>query len=92
MNNIIMSNRGKIGRISSVTHNDIVHERLIELAMEGHRFFDLIRWNLGDEYLNHTTVDGYEVIFEEGKHEFFPIPDEEVIQTGGSVEQYPAWQ
>ncbi len=78
--------------LGSVTHDNIVHERLIELAMEGHRFFDLIRWNLGDEYLNHTTVDGYEVVFEEGKHEFFPIPDEEVSQTGGLVEQYPAWQ
>jgi len=79
--------------LASVTHDDLVHERLIELAMEGHRFFDLIRWNLAGVYLtNHVCADGSVVNFEEGKHEFFPIPDEEVIQSGGLVEQYPKWQ
>jgi len=48
-------------------------ERNFELAMEGHRFFDLVR--TGQAAAN---IDG----FVTGKHELFPIPQQEVDISG----------
>lgn len=62
----------------------IRHERRVELAMEGHRWFDLCRWGIAKE-----TMDAYKAgetedarnemaTFIEGKHELFPIPSKEI--------------
>lgn len=61
------------------------HERRVELAMEGHRFFDLTRWGIAAETLNAfgQTAEVQAVYgdilqpFREGVHEIFPIPAEE---------------
>lgn len=74
----------------TVTLEDIVHERRVELNLEGHRFTDLVRWNLATEYLNHETADGYEVVFESPKHDFIPLPQRE-IDVNNNLEQYPGW-
>ena len=69
----------------------IRHERRVELAMEGHRWFDLVRWygeNGLDTYMN-DRANGYPSTesdeakaqmgtFIAGKHEIFPIPSEEI--------------
>lgn len=34
------------------------HERMIELAFEGHRFWDLRRWNLAKKVLDNTNMTG----------------------------------
>lgn len=41
------------------------HERMIELAFEGHRFQDLRRWNLATEKLNGTQMEGVKPIKED---------------------------
>jgi len=61
------------------------HERRVELAMEGHRWFDICRWGIAkqimDAYKASETEEarGHMSTFVEGKHEWFPIPHEEVL-------------
>jgi hypothetical protein len=81
--------------LSAVSFEDIVHERRLELSMESSRFFDLVRWNLAEKYINGITLaamgDGFTINFVKGKHEFFPIPEQELQKATGLV-QYEAWQ
>ena len=51
----------------------IWEERKFELSMEGHRFFDLVRTGQAP-----TKITG----FVEGKHEVFPIPQQEIDISG----------
>jgi starch-binding outer membrane protein, SusD/RagB family len=66
----------------------IRHERRVELAMEGHRWFDLCRWGIAketmDAYLQGETAEAQaeSATFEKGKHELFPIPSQEIDITG----------
>ncbi len=81
--------------LTAISFEDIVHERRLEFAMESSRFFDLVRWGLAEKYINGITLasmgDGFVVNFVKGKHEFFPIPDQEVQKSPGLV-QYDGWR
>ena len=52
--------------------NAIVKERQLELAFEGSRYWDLVRWGLAVQELGSL---GYK----SGKNELFPIPQDEII-------------
>lgn len=66
----------------------IRHERRVELAMEGHRWFDLCRWGIAYEvmdkdngsYGSHESAEARAEMasFIKGKNELFPIPAEEI--------------
>ena len=62
----------------------IRHERRVELAMEGHRWFDLVRWGVAAEVMNAyrdtetQAVKDNMSLFVKGKHELFPIPAAEL--------------
>jgi starch-binding outer membrane protein, SusD/RagB family len=63
-------------------------EQRLEFAMEGHRRFDLVRWNIADQTLNaYYLVEGNKrsylkgVQFVKGKHEYFPIPLQEILNS-----------
>lgn len=71
-------------------------ERKLELACEGHRFFDLTRWGIGAAELNaygaHEVASGYLNIkgatYTVGKSEYLPIPQAEIdlsVINGKSV-------
>lgn len=73
----------------------IRHERRVELAMEGHRWFDLCRWGVAketmDAYIARETDEAKAEFgtFQKGKHELFPIPSKEIDITG--IEQNPGY-
>ena len=63
-------------------------EQRLEFAMEGHRRFDLVRWGIADATLNaYYAVEGTKrsylnnVKFVAGKHEYFPIPLQEILNS-----------
>lgn len=62
----------------------IYKERRIELAMEQHRMFDLRRTGRAGEVLR-----ALDVAYEDGKHNLYPIPQEE-LDLGG-YEQNPGY-
>jgi starch-binding outer membrane protein, SusD/RagB family len=60
----------------------IYRERRVELAMEQHRWFDLVRWGRAE-----TIMTALGKSFVAGKHEVLPIPQTEVDLTSGKVTQ-----
>jgi starch-binding outer membrane protein, SusD/RagB family len=79
----------------SVTGNNLLsvikHERRIELAMEGHRYWDLIRWGDAKEelrkYYANNTLHNIEDPYTVGINEFQPIPLTEIRNSKGALEQ-----
>jgi hypothetical protein len=85
----------------------IKHERRIELAFEGHRFWDLLRWKDAETYLNqslkgiHVTKTGdafsygefttEQRIFDASKMYLYPIPNTEIVKSNGILIQNPNW-
>lgn len=61
----------------------IRNERRVELAMEGERFFDLVRWGQAISVLG---GQGYQ-----NKHRFYPIPQQAIDNSGGKLIQNPEW-
>ena len=66
---------------SNLTEN-IYQERRVELAGEGHRFFDLVRTGRAAQEIDGFITD---------KHELFPIPEIERQLTGNRWSQNPGY-
>ena len=58
----------------SALYDAILNERRLELAMEGDRFFDLVRTGKAASVLGAS--------FKAGKHELFPLPQSEIDISG----------
>ena len=70
------------------------HERRIELAFEGLRFFDLKRWGDVQQAFQRATNDkipGYNPSYGGPKSEVFPIPQSE-LDANTTLVQNPAWK
>lgn len=73
-------------------------ERKLELAMEGERFFDLVRWGKAAEMLN-SYFEKEKVLriylkqakFVKGRDEYFPIPQAQINFSGGLYQQNPGY-
>jgi hypothetical protein len=89
---------------AATARNAVRFERKLELAMEGHRFFDLVRWGIADVAINAFLAyekpklsAGYgSATFTKGKHEYFPIPQRQIdLQASGGTQtltQNPGYQ
>jgi len=64
--------------------NLILLERRHELALEGHRFWDLVRTGKAAEILGPLG-------FVTGQHELLPVPQNEIDISQGSLTQNPNW-
>jgi len=64
--------------------NKILTERRHELAMEGHRFWDLVRTGQAAAVLGASG-------FKTGQHELLPIPQSEIDISQGTILQNPNW-
>tara|TARA_B100000767_G_scaffold268932_1_gene289996 strand:+ start:821 stop:2290 length:1470 start_codon:yes stop_codon:yes gene_type:complete len=71
-------NRAGVETITVNSINDVFNERRLELACEGHWFFDLVRWGQAE-----NAIEG----FQAGKNELFPIPTLEIDLAGGNWSQ-----
>jgi hypothetical protein len=90
---------------AEVTLDACKKERFVELAFEGHRFFDVRRWKEGENYFK--TIYGLEITksgdelssnkkvvqnrqWDENKMNLFPIPQSEILKAG-NLDQNPGW-
>jgi hypothetical protein len=82
------ANPGTVPDISETNKDNlrqiIWQERRRELALEGHRFWDLIRTNRAAAALGPLG-------FISGKHELLPIPQSEIDLSEGTLSQNPNW-
>lgn len=83
--------RAGLEPIESATQEElrriIWHERRVELALEsGDRFFDLVRQGRAAEVLRALGKN-----FTEGKNEVFPIPQQQIDISGGTLTQNPGY-
>jgi hypothetical protein len=73
-------------------------ERRLEFALEGYRFFDLVRWGIAGDYLN-TYFDKEKVKrphlkdarFTKGRDEYLPIPLNQINFSKGLYKQNAGW-
>jgi hypothetical protein len=78
----------------------IRYERMLELGMEGHRFFDLVRWGIAATEINNYFAKenaslhiGYLINgnFTAGTNEYWPIPQAEIDKIGSALKQNPGY-
>lgn len=68
----------------------IVHERNVELATEGHRYNDIIRWAYDPQF--NIDLDAlFDYNFDVNKNFYFPIPQSEINANRGALKQNPGW-
>lgn len=76
----------------------LMFERRLEFAMEGYRFFDLVRWGIAAEYLNDyfkTEVTRTSHLvgahFTKNRDEYLPISQAQITFSKGLYKQNPGW-
>jgi len=81
---------GLAGWDQSYARKALRWERRLELAMEGNRFFDLVRWGIADTYMNgyfasEKTKIAYlkNGLFTKNRDEYLPIPDNQMRFSKG---------
>lgn len=73
-------------------------ETRLEKALEGERFFDLVRWGIAEETMNNylnaeqdNRIYYAGSTFTKGKDEYYPIPNNQYSFSGGKYVQNPGY-
>ncbi|MDR1455517.1 MAG: RagB/SusD family nutrient uptake outer membrane protein [Tannerella sp.] len=74
--------RAGLQAIAALSFEAIVHERRVELAVEGLRFPDLVRWGIAKEVLGAN--------FDVNRDEYLPIPFSEIL-INPNLQQNPGY-
>jgi hypothetical protein len=86
--------RANLPDLDAVTLDDILNERKIELAFEGHRWFDLVRTGQALTVLNsvpRTNTPGDPAKLNDPARQLFPIPNSE-LNVNENLEQNNAYK
>jgi tetratricopeptide (TPR) repeat protein len=84
-------------RDATYARNAVRFERRLELAMEGHRFYDLVRWGILkqtlDSYFNFegNYLSTLKNVTIEPADEYFPIPQDQLDRSNGILKQNPGY-
>lgn len=72
-------------------YDAIINENRYEFAMEGHRYFDLVRTGKAEAVLNSPAFKAVKpnAVFRPGYSELFPIPQSEIDNSQGNIAQNP---
>jgi hypothetical protein len=85
---------GNVGvTAAGLTLQHIQQERLLELALEGHRYWDILRQGqtIAAQILTNGEQGEYAVTFNTTRKGLLPIPQYEIIQSKGSLQQNPGY-
>ena len=79
---------------TTVTKSAIMEERRLELALEGSRYWDLIRQSMEvtkDAIENDFVIDIYPPAFRSETRGFFSIPESQIQLSNGTLKQNEGW-
>ncbi len=92
--------RANMPSVAGLTLDMIKNERVLEFALEGHRFYDLLRWgDLAERFHELERIDpNFKMLisatdyegFTANKHEWLPIPISE-IESNPKAKQNPGY-
>jgi hypothetical protein len=78
--------------------NALMWEARLEMAMEGRRFFDLVRWGIAAKTLNSYLEAEKKrrswlnvAVFTSGRDEYLPIPQAQMNWSRGVYKQNPGY-
>jgi len=82
---------------SNYARTAVRFERRLELAMEGHRFYDLVRWGTTKQTLeSYFNFEGnyfsyLKGIVIEARDDYFPLPQDQIDRSQGVLKQSPGY-
>lgn len=76
-----------------VSITSIMNERRLELALEGQRYFDLVRQSpqTAKTAIDHGGDSQFNVTFRTETLGFFPLPQSQILLSNGTIQQNPGW-